>query len=294
VTARALDVALITCGQLPEPDHDAQPLLGALTQAGLRAAWRAWDDPRVDWASARLGLLRSTWNYPRHARDFAAWAARTAAQLALHNPWPVVQWNMHKGYLLQLAAAGVAVTPTQLVRQGERVDLAEVLARRGWRRVVIKPAVSAGSFKTRRFDRDDTAAAQAFVDELAGERDVLLQDYLPAVEDHGERALIWIDGELTHAVRKSPRFSGDDESVSGPLPIAAAERALALAAIAAAPGPLLYARVDMAPGPDGAPVLMELELIEPSLFFAWHPPALARFVAGLTRRLRAAGADDGG
>jgi hypothetical protein len=86
-------------------------------------------------------------------------------------------------------------------------------------------------------------------------------------------------------VRKSPRFQGDDESVSEAMPITEAERVLATRAIAVVPGELLYARIDVAPGPQGAPVIMELELIEPSLFFPQCPAALTRFVAGIQRRL---------
>lgn len=108
-------------------------------------------------------------------------------------------------------------------------------------------------------------------------------------EGYGERALVCIDGELTHSVRKSPRFHGDDESVSDALPITDAERALAERALAVAPGDdRLYGRVDVAPGPDGAPVIMELELVEPSLFLLQHPPALRRLVAAIARRASAA------
>ena len=122
---------------------------------------------------------------------------------------------------------------------------------------------------------------------------MLVQAFLPAVEGHGERALVHIDGALTHAVRKQPRFAGDAESVSAavaalPEEAALAERVLAEAGAAlglpAAP-PLLYARCDVAPGPAGSPVLMELELIEPSLFLAEAPAALERLVRAIAARL---------
>jgi O-ureido-D-serine cyclo-ligase len=134
------------------------------------------------------------------------------------------------------------------------------------------------------------AAGEAHLCALAAERDVLVQQYLPSVEDHGERALIWIDGAFTHAIRKTPRFEGDAESVS---PVAVdissaeaelAERAMATT-MATVDSPLLYGRVDVAPGPHGQPVLMELELIEPSLYFLQSHHALERFLAGICRRL---------
>jgi glutathione synthase/RimK-type ligase-like ATP-grasp enzyme len=156
--------------------------------------------------------------------------------------------------------------------------------------VVIKPAVSAASFRTRRFARSMREAGEAHLSALARERDVLVQEYLPSVEDHGERALVWIDGALTHAIRKTPRFEGDAESVStAAVNISDAEAALAERAMAVAmtrlDSPLLYGRVDVAPGPRGQPVLMELELIEPSLYFRQSRYALERFVAGVRRRL---------
>ena len=114
---------------------------------------------------------------------------------------------------------------------------------------------------------------------------MLVQPYLPSVEDHGERALVWIDGAFTHAVRKTPRFAGGVEQVSDALPISAAELATGTAALAGFGDEMLYARVDVAPGPDGVPVVMELELVEPSLFLLQSPAALERLVAGVARRL---------
>ena len=153
--------------------------------------------------------------------------------------------------------------------------------------VVIKPAVGAGSFETHRLRADVPDCSEPFSN-LCAERDVLIQPYLPSVEGHGERALVWIDGEFTHAVRKSPRFADGAESVSEALPISSAELALGHAALSDVADRLLYARVDVAPGLDGAPVLMELELIEPSLFLLQNPRALQRLVKGIRRRLHSA------
>lgn len=285
-----MDVALATCKVLPEPDPDAAPLLEATRAAGLDVAPLAWDDPDADWSVPRLTLLRSTWNYPQHAEAFLNWAVRVASSSALWNPLPVVRWNVHKGYLLDLERAGVPVAPTELVRRGDRRSLRAILSDRGWRDVVVKPAVSAASYRTMRVGPDDLEAGEAHFRDLVAERDTLVQRYLPSVEDHGERALVSVDGKLTHAVRKSPRFHGEDESVSDAVPISPAERDLATRAVAAVDGDPLYARIDVAPGPDGSPVVMELELIEPSLFFPQGPEALERMVTALVR-LRAAAHD---
>jgi len=280
-----MDVALATCHVLPEPDIDEAPTLAALRAAGIRAEAVAWDDPQADFSAARMTVLRATWNYPEHPERFLAWLERTAAVTDLWNPLPLVRWNLHKSYLLDLDRAGVPVVPTCLVRRGEPTALWEILDDRGWSDVVIKPAVSAASRLTERSGAETLERGEAHLRRLAEREDVLVQPYQAAVDGYGERALMWIDGELTHAVRKAPRFSGKDEAVTGPLPISAAEAEVARAALAVTGAPLLYARIDLAPGPDGTPQIMELELIEPSLFFPFSPPALDRFVRAVARRL---------
>jgi hypothetical protein len=118
------------------------------------------------------------------------------------------------------------------------------------------------------------------------ERDMLVQQYQPSVEDHGERCLIWLDGVFTHAVRKTARFVGDEERVSSEaVPIASDERALAERVLALAPGPLLYARVDLVRDGAARPLLMELELIEPSLFFGQSADSADRLARAIARRL---------
>jgi glutathione synthase/RimK-type ligase-like ATP-grasp enzyme len=179
-----------------------------------------------------------------------------------------------KTYLRELEARGIDVVPTRFVEKGENARLADV----AWKDVVVKPVVSAGSFCTERFDHDDPKG-QIFLDGLSRERDVMIQKWMPAVNDYGERSLVWIDGEITHAIRKSPRFAGGVEVVSGEMPIAPEERAFAERVIAAAPAKdLLYGRVDIIRDDDGVLRVMELELVEPSLFFKQCPRALDRFV----------------
>jgi hypothetical protein len=289
---------IASCVTLPEADPDAAPLASALAAAGVDARVLPWEDDAA-WAGAAPTLLRSTWNYSLAVDRFLGWCERVAAAAPLWNPLAVVRANAHKRYLLELAARGVSTVPTALLARGRSLaDARAGIAGRGWQRIVVKPAVGAGSLGARAFAVGDGAADDdARADHLAtwlARGDVLVQPYQRSVESHGERSLVWIDGEVTHAMRKSPRFAGEDERVTGPHPIADDERAVAMAALAPWADRVLYGRVDLARADDGRPQVMELELIEPSLFFAWHPPALARFVAGLTRRLRAAGADDGG
>ena len=269
---------IATCLRLPEPDPDETPLLQALRARGIAARMAAWDDPDEPWSAPAPTVIRSTWNYIHAHERFLAWAATARP---LWNPASVVRWNTHKGYLAELSASGHAVVPTRFYRRGEPAIPGGDLEGD----VVIKPAVSAGSWQTRRFHDGQGAAARAFLAALLVERDAMVQAYVPSVEAYGERSLIWIDGAFTHAIRKSPRFSGGHEEVSATQPIAPDELRLAEAVLAPYAGELLYGRVDLARDDLGRPMIMELELVEPSLFLIQHPPALERLVAGIARRL---------
>ena len=281
-----MQIALASCQTLPEPDPDEAPLLAALRARGVQAATLAWDDPESDFGAAALTLLRATWNYPEQPERFLAWIASVSAHSALWNPAAVVRWNHHKRYLLDLAAHGVPIVPTELVARGAAESLAAICARRGFGEVVIKPAIGAGSASTRRFDAAERGAGEAHLRTLAARGDVLVQPYLSAVQGRGERSLIWIDGEVTHAVRKAARFAGDAERVDPASDVSAEERALAHAALTAVSPTPFYARVDLIEDERGAPRVMELELIEPSLYFAHGPRGLERFVEGALARLR--------
>jgi glutathione synthase/RimK-type ligase-like ATP-grasp enzyme len=279
-----IDVALASCAALPEPDPDEAPLLRALRERGVRVEVLAWDDPAADFARARLTVIRATWNYHRAPESFARWVGELGARGALVNAPEVVLWNMHKRYLLELGARGIPVLPTELVAKGASRSLAAFVAERGFRELVIKPAVSAGSRGARRFGADELGATQGYLDALSSREDALVQPYVPEVEQRGERSLVWIDGEVTHALRKAPRFDGQDEAITVAPDISAAERELALRTVAAVGKPLFYARIDLVTVGSG-PMLMELELIEPSLYFDASPAALARFADGVVARL---------
>lgn len=276
-------VAIATCRQIPEPDVDEALLLDALRAAGLHPSLLAWDDPDADFAAHDLVVVRSTWNYYEHLDAFRAWIDRTAAATRIVNPPAVLRTNVVKTYLRDLEARGIATVPTVWVAKGERVDVASAMDAHRFEKIVIKPVVSAGSFRTASFTRAEAREAQTFLDDLAGDRDAMVQRWMTAVDDVGERSLVWIDGTFTHAIRKSPRFAGGVESVSDALPIEADERTFGEAVLAPMARDLLYARVDTIRD-RGTLRVMELELVEPSLFFQQCPAALERFVAALVRR----------
>jgi glutathione synthase/RimK-type ligase-like ATP-grasp enzyme len=274
-------VALATCRNIPEPDTDEPILLGALADAGIPARVLAWDDDAVDWDAPRLTVIRSTWNYYLRPGAFLAWALRRGERLV--NSPDIVRWNHHKRYLADLEAGGIPVVPTLWVERHGSVG--DRLAETGWTDIVVKPAISAASHRTTRLSGppfDDAVLADLFD---AG--DGMVQPYVASVDDYGERSIVYIDGAITHATRKSPRFRDDAERVV-PVPIADDERALALRVLSRVQGRPLYGRVDLVRDAAGQPMLGELELIEPSLFVGQDERALARLVAAIGRRFAAA------
>ncbi|MBL8958171.1 MAG: hypothetical protein JNK82_45785 [Myxococcaceae bacterium] len=254
---------------------ELKPLFEAFSARGVTVQTRAWDDPTVDWAAAGLSVLRTPWNYHRHVREFVAWAKRVPRLL---NPASVVEWNATKTYLRELGARGVPVTETEWLT-GE-VQLDEVLERRGWAEAVLKPSVSAGSFRTKRFRRG--SAPQALLTEILRECTAMLQPYLASVETSGERSLVFFGGELSHAVKRHPPLQ---TGLHGGTPVSAASDELEVARAALATQPeLLYARVDVARDAGGGVRLMELELIEPSLFLETAAGSADRFVEAVLKR----------
>jgi hypothetical protein len=265
-------VALATCSGLPDLYEDDQSVLGPLAAAGVDVDLAVWDDPAVDWSAYDLVVVRSTWDYTLRREEFLTWAR---AVPRLRNPIDVLTWNTDKRYLAELAAAGVPVVPTGFVAPGEDVDVPLY-------EHVVKPTVSAGARDTRRFAAGEDSAEHAEA-LLAAGRHVMVQPYQPAVDEAGETAVLFFRGEHSHAARKAPvlvpGLDDPDEVGITPCEASAAELAVARAALAAVPWsePLLYARVDLVPGPDGAPVVMELELTEPCLFLRQSVGAADRF-----------------
>jgi O-ureido-D-serine cyclo-ligase len=275
-------IGLITCREMPEPDPDRELLSELLAEHGADASWIAWEDDSIELADFDLCVLRSTWNYHLALDEFFAWLDRAAAVSRVVNPVPILRWNANKTYLAQLQESGVDVVPTSFLSPDRRGGLADVLATRGWQNdFVVKPVVSAGSHNTRRFGHADLDQAESHAARLIEDGGALVQPYMDSVETEGERALVQIGGEWSHSVRKSRRFSGDEEVISQPRAMTQEEQAFATRALASVDEPLLYARVDVLRDRAGRLCLAELELIEPSLFLLEWPPARAAFAAAI-------------
>ena len=287
-------IALVTAAEARTLDDDLPPLLDAF---GPDAVAVCWDDASIDWATFDLVLLRSAWDYVPRLPEFLAWCERVSAQTCLLNPPALVRWNTDKHYLADLAARGLATVPSHFLEPGKHVanDLQAIVAVLPSEEFVVKPAVGAGSKDAQRYRRRQINTAMRHADVLLADgRSVLVQPYLDQVDSFGETALIFVDGVFSHAIRKGPLLRLDEgptdqlfapEDITARTPTAE-ELALATRVVAAIPGGApLYARVDLLRDTDGSPCVLELELTEPSLFFATAPGSAARYARAALARV---------
>ena len=278
-------IALVTGAEMAKPDPETHYLVAALAQLGVAADIVPWDAP-VDWAAWPLVVVRTPWDYFRRLPEFLAWAERTRRLARFVNPYEVIDWDSHKQYLRGLAEAGIATVPTLWLDHGCG-DARARLAARGWGEVVVKPAVSIGAIGALRAAALDPACLE-HLDRLVAEGDVMVQPFVASVAEAGEVSLVYFGGRFSHAIRKQPA-PGDfrvQDMYGGtvhPHQPTAAELAVADAVLARTPAPTTYARIDLVEF-DGAPALMEAELIEPELFLGATPEAatnFARVLAGM-------------
>ncbi|WP_049985265.1 ATP-grasp domain-containing protein [Halobellus rufus] len=292
-------IALATAPDLPDLVDDDASFLAALRERGVEATPEIWSDESVAWGEFDAVLVRTIWDYYRHPEAFAAWVDRLdAAPTAVLNTPETLRWNRHKFYLRDLEARGVDTLPTEYVARGRDDSLAEIFERRGWDEAVVKPAVSAGAFRTNRISREDAPGEQPWFEELLADGDVLVQEFADGITD-GEWSLIFFDGEYSHSVLKRPK-SGDFRvqedhggSVDAPDP-SESLRSYGGEVVDAVTSELggdvpLYARVDGittdAGGETAGFRLLEVELIEPELFFRVDDDAGSRLADALLDRL---------
>ncbi|MGL5851301.1 MAG: ATP-grasp domain-containing protein [Phycicoccus sp.] len=273
----------VTTGAARGRDDDEPLALAALRDRGVEVAVVDWDDPVVDWSAFDRVVLRSTWDYAERLPEFLDWLERVDRMTDVRNPTPMVRWSLDKHYLAELADAGIPVIPTTFVEAGEADSPVQLPDGH----VVVKPAVGAGSRDAASYGPDDDAAARAHVNRLhtAG-RTALVQPLLGSVAEHGEWPLVFLDGRYSHTANKRvtlPRAGQVTDLFAAetvvPSTADAAQVALAQATVDLVVhrfGTPTYARVDLVRDDDGRPCVLELELVEPSLFLAEGGPAAVR------------------
>lgn len=284
---------------MPDLDLDDQLVIPELIDLGVNPVASVWDDPSVDWESFDLVIIRNTWDYPDRRDEFVSWCERVEGLTRLLNPASIVRWDCDKVYLRDLAEAGVPVVPTVFLGPGDEVT--QWQPPDGCTDFVVKPTVSVGSRDTMRYSVEGPRMdAQALIDMIVSQgRTAMVQPYLEAVDDEGETALLFISGVLSHAIRKGQMlhrgrsgakvaglFVQEDIRRRTPTPAQIALAHDVMANVPGPPGQLLYGRVDVIPDDHGDPVLLELELIEPSMFLLHAEGAARTFAQAVARRLR--------
>jgi hypothetical protein len=258
---------------------DEDVALPTLEAAGFAVETVPWTQ-QTDWSRFEAAVIRSTWDYQQQPARFLEVLEAVSAATHLANPLEVVRWNIDKIYLKELEAAGVPVVPTAW--DPDLDDLGPILDRLETRELILKPSISANADHTYRVPegRVPEGAREA----LAG-RTVLAQPFLETILDEGEHSLFYFAGELSHAVNKrpKPRDFRVQEEHGGIITSVSPDDALRAAGdrvIAALPHPVLYARVDLVQH-RGEQLLIEVELIEPALYFRTHEDAPANFTRAL-------------
>lgn len=280
-------IAIATCADYADLKIDDELLRQALEERGCEAREVIWDEPGIEWRHFDLCLVRSTWDYHERHAEYLAWAGRVEVESRLLNPAEVLIWNSDKHYLRELGERGLRTIPTVWVGRDSPLGLEQILAGAGWEEAVVKPVVDLGAKNLQRVRAGEGSAA---LESILQHRDAMVQPFLPSLEERGELSLVYIGGELTHAVRKRPA-AGDFRvqsiwggTVSRDEPTLA-ERELAEAALSEFKEVPLYARVDLVEGPTRDPCLIELELIEPNLYLCEHAPAVEALADAVLRSL---------
>jgi hypothetical protein len=264
-----MNVALISCDDLPGWEKDDKPLIEALEQRGVTVHRPSWTED-TDWNQFAISVIRTTWDYHSQKEAFVRWC-KTVPRL--FNNAEIIQWNIHKSYLRELEQCGTAIAPTIWIDAHETVDVQKELHNFGSSKGFIKPQVGACASDTLRFKSDEVAEAENFLRNNA-HQDMMFQPYLQSVETEGELTAVFIDGTFTHGVQKIPvngdyRVQDDFGAVDMPYEFTKDELQTMQETLLTVPQceELLYARFDYLRSDSGTLLLNELELIEPSLFF---------------------------
>ena len=283
-------VALLTDRRWPELIPDDRPLLAAFSGEDMRGAPVVWNDPSVDFGFFDAVVVRTPWDYHQKSREWEETLARIEGLgVPIWNPPSVLRWNSRKSYLEELEARGVPSIPTAYLPAGAPPLLRALAEQRGWEEIVVKPAVSGGGRDTYRSKKEDLGLLENELAPKLRQHAFLVQSFVPEIQTEGEISLIFFNGDYSHAVRKLPEPGGFliHEKHGGRVERCRADADLirwANGVLYFVQSPLLYARVDLIET-QGGPLLVELEVLEPELFFRLGPDSAEKFASAVASRL---------
>ncbi len=276
------DFTFVTYKDLPELDPDDRLALEVLKTQGYKCSFADWRDSSIDWNAAGYCVLRSTWDYHLHYEEFIRFCRDRKDQLV--NEFSLVQWNTDKVYLLELEQNGIEIVPSIMALKGEPL---ETLPPPEWGTVIVKPTIGLATWQVKKFSLPrQLDEYRVHMRNLCQTGAVLIQKFMSNVLDYGERSLMYFNGEFSHCARKSAFQALAEAGGAGETSVSAstAEVAFGHKVLNTLEREPVYARVDIVPDQDGKPLLMELELVEPSLFLSFDHEAPIRFAEALKNR----------
>ncbi|MFV8357561.1 ATP-grasp domain-containing protein [Flavobacterium sp. XS1P32] len=285
-----MKIAILTCEKLPDLNPEDQNIITELAKHNIDAKATIWDDKTVNWTDFDYLIFRNTWDYFEKETEFKIWLDQIEKLgIKTLNPIAIIQQNIHKFYLRDLQKLGVTILPTVFIDKTNHLNLTEVIPSH-WKRAVIKPAFSAGSYLTEVFNVSEIQTINEKYISIAAEKELLLQEFMPEIQTIGETSFIFFDKKFSHAVNKKP-VDGDFRVQSlfgGQYTLVQPTTTLiekAQKIVNTFPDHLLYARVD------GIIInselhLMEIECIEPDLYFNLSEIALERFVNAIVELIQ--------
>lgn len=280
-----MNLALLTCKKLPNLTESDQLLIPALAKHSITAKAVIWDDETVNWTDFDYLIFRNTWDYYEKQQDFDFWLTKIEKLgIKTLNSISIINQNKHKFYLRDFQKKGIAILPTVFIDKTENLNLSEIIPNH-WKKAVIKPAYSAGSYQTQVFEIDDIEKINQQYKPIAAEKELLLQEFMPQIQTLGETSFIFFNKKFSHAVNKKP-VEGEfriQSQFGGKYKLVQPEQELVNKAqkiVNTFQGDLLYARVD------GIVIenelhLMEVECIEPDLYFNLSENSQTKFVTAL-------------
>ena len=279
-----MKIGILTCRTYAGA-YDNEVALAAEINKKFKVDILIWNDPNIDWTSYNYLIFKSIWDYFEYPTEFLAWITMLENNnIKTLNPLHVIKKNQHKFYLRDLQQQGIDIIPTVFLPKNTSLDLS-FLKEKNWERAVIKPAVSGGAYLTKLFSQSQISAMEAEYLPIAQERDLLVQPFMPEIQTDGEISLLFFRGLFSHAVLKKP--IGDDYRVQSQFGgqyqtyFPTNELIETAKNITKRFGDdLLYTRVDGILKNDKF-LLMEVELIEPDLYFNHAPDAKKTYLTAL-------------
>lgn len=290
------DIVLLTedryCNPLVVNDYisnileDDAILTKALEAKGYRVVRKSWSDNFFKWETSRFVIFRTTWDYFDRFKQFNKWLTATQHKTTFINSADLIKWNLDKHYLDYLKDKNIPTVATLFIDKGAQISLSAIYSELGAGEIVIKPVISGAARHTYRISEQQLPNHESIFQDLIANEDMMAQHFQESIITKGEIAFMVMNGKFTHAVLKKAR-QGDfrvQDDFGGTLhdyDPTTAEITFAEAAVKACPELPLYARVDVIHDNNGELAVMELELIEPELWFRRNPAAAAKLAGAI-------------